>query len=764
MHIDLVIFCVEENPRSSVSGKITSDMPGRNRPSRASALPLRARNYEISYREPSSEIASDDTSSRSSRRLGQRPSRKRCRVSYNEKSSGSDEVDDSDKEPRGAARQDNQQRAKQQASSSSKQVARASKLPHRTFPKKASTPTNTKSVRDAKKGVVAEYTKEVNYDTWQLGGKVPPWQTLPYDILFHIFQYASYPLTLSPIAPNQPSIAWLLKSALLCKEFAEPALSALYYAPPLYPPSKIHRLLMSLHNQHERSFLNYRAKIKYLDLEAARVLSLKYEGRPPIQLAELVAVTPQLRGIGIHLISNSHSFNLVPPIPSKRNYQSSLYPALDNNNIHLIHWIWNASIGPGSSPLSSSGLKGLHQTSAFRTLKSLTFVNSTYLGEVERFTDAASVLPNLKSLTMKNVEIKEVQYLRLLPTNLESLSLSSCQELESSVVASFLRSHGGNLRDLVLDHNNSLDLAFVLQLAISCPRLERLKMDLRFYNSHVAFRDSDPAFDTLLTKEMIPTWPRTLQRLELFHLRKWDTVAAGNFFSSFVDSAKDLPDLRYMDIKASIGESNWRDRISFRNKWTSRMEKVFKRVSAPPDPRLRSIPIFMKHRKQFRNPTATDVKQGLVTVKKELSFSHLEVQSHGSTNPSSDSDMPLVSRLRSTQARDVNAPQVPRRRIPRHARKRPQRKRNADEDSSTEEDSALEDLDINAGSQHIVGDDDDKDLYIQGMCDVVRVAIDNLRPTEEQLGESDFLDEEISGDEDWVGDDDAHGGGGGYAW
>ena len=51
---------------------------------------------------------------------------------------------------------------------------------------------------------------------------------------------------------------------------------------------------------------------------------------------------------------------------------------------------------------------------------------------------------------------------------------------------------------------------------------------------------------------------------------------------------------------------------------------------------------------------------------------------------------------------------------------------------------------------------------VQGMCEVVEVRIDNLRPTETQVTEADFLDEERSGDEDWDGEDDE--GGGEYAW
>jgi hypothetical protein len=45
------------------------------------------------------------------------------------------------------------------------------------------------------------------------------------------------------------------------------------------------------------------------------------------------------------------------------------------------------------------------------------------------------------------------------------------------------------------------------------------------------------------------------------------------------------------------------------------------------------------------------------------------------------------------------------------------------------------------------------EIHIQGMCDEVDVRIDNLRPREEQFHESDFLDSEPSGDEDWAGVD-----------
>ncbi|KAI4244402.1 MAG: hypothetical protein L6R42_010465 [Xanthoria sp. 1 TBL-2021] len=166
----------------------------------------------------------------------------------------------------------------------------------------------------------------------------------------------------------------------------------------------------------------------------------------------------------------------------------------------------------------------------------------------------------------------------------------------------------------------------------------------------------------------------------------------------------------------------------------------------------------MRHRKEFHNTLTSDAKQGATESKQKVMtrLSHVEIQSGASTSISSDSDAPLASRLRSKRpaARSDSQISLQHTSRPIRRRRKPKRKRNSDDDSSTEEDSALEDLNLHDDSPRIPDDDDDQHLFIQGMCDVVRVAIDNLRPTEEHLNESNFLDDEISGDEDWVGDDD----------
>ncbi|KAL8644429.1 MAG: hypothetical protein Q9226_007769 [Calogaya cf. arnoldii] len=732
-------------------------MSGRRRPARAAALPLRTRN-RVSYRESSSGIETADDGSESGH--APRPSRKRQRISYNESSSESgEELESHDEQTAPFTGRPSRSRAPPQ------RAPRHSNGPSKSF-QPASSKKNRPSLgarrnRNRDTEISTKHVQEQDFDIPQLGGKVPPWQTLPYEILLQVFQYASYPLV-SEKFETTASVSWLLGAALLCKGFAEPAISALYYAPPLWPQPRVHRLIATLANQTEASSFNYRAKVKYLDIEALRVLVFKSHGREAVQLADLVSTTPQLRGIGLHLVTDDPAYGTlagsfaVGKTKKRTNQLTSIYSALDNNNIRLLSWTWNAHL---AIPHIADEFEDVYRKKAFQTLRNLYLINSGNSKDTEQFTVSTTVLPSLKSLTLQNCLLEEHGSLKSLPKSLERLAIINSPSTESSIFAPLLGTHGGKLTELVLNHNNSLNLAFLPQLASSCPNLKRLKIDLRFYNPFVAFRDLEPRFETLMTREMVPVWPQTLQRLELFHLRKWDRAAAETFFSSLVDSAAELPNLRHIDIKASINESNWRDRISFRNRWTNRIEKVFRRVSAPPDPRLRSISVFMKHRKEFRNTATSDAKQETSDSKPDVKkiFNHIEIPSGASTTISSDSDAPLASRLRSKRPQDrsdsQNSLQRPIRRRP-----KPKRKRNPDDNSSTEEDSALEDLNIDDDPQRIPDDEDDRELFIQGMCDIVRVAIDNLRPTEEHLMESNFLDDEISGDEDWVGDDDAPGG------
>ena len=618
----------------------------------------------------------------------------------------------------------------------------------------------------------------------QFTGKTMPWPTLPYHILIAIFDYASRPLVNDIFQPT-PSVNWLCSVALCCKAFAEPALSTLYYSPPLCPPNRAHRLLSHLEHHNNTSTFNYGAKIKYLEIEASSTMLHKFVGWEPLDLGALVSHTPQLRGIALHLFSDNLAWRKSGRsrgvTGSRAVYHRSMTTALQENQIMLQDWTWNHSLAKQShSAFPLAQMKEVHIMPPFQTLRNLTLVNYPS-GPIEKgrlcedmLAEAINLLPKLTDLHFHISSVSD-RLLSKLPHNLQLLEIVECPVLKSSSLDDFLATKGGNMRQLILDHNQSLNLSFLTNLAQYCPKLELIKADLRYFGSLNVTRDTDPRYDALLDGER-PTWPATLRSVELFHLRKWNLNNAELFFSSLTDSAKTLPDLRQIRIKASLDESGWRERIAFRDNWTGKLRRAFLRRSPPPNPHLKSIAAFNIFKLQQKKgktvvreqkpqtltrATATNLKNEDTTR-----ASRVEVVPRMKIKDASesDSDTPLVNVRRSTRAKtqreDVYTlsesspmrPKAPRRR----------RRRKGSDDSSSE-DSAIDDDGIHEPDSQRTSVDCGAQLYVQGLCNVVDVLIDNLRPTEEQLKEDDFLDDEVSGDEDWNGEDDMPGDNR-YAW
>ena len=630
--------------------------------------------------------------------------------------------------------------------------------------------------------------------TTRIPGKAMPWQTLPYHIWLSIFDYASRPL-ISDMFQPMPSINWLVHVALCCKAFAEPALSVLYYSPPLSPPARAYRLLEQLATQPVHSTYNYRVKIKYLDPEASGILLHKFAGQDPIDLGAFAAFTPQLRGIGIHLLSDNpklrKGLNLSRSTSGKGVYQQSLFVALEDHKVALHEWTWNQSLGKQTTSLS--GLREIHSKSPFQSLRNICFINydGSLLGKAtsreDMLAEALSILPNLTSLSFKMCSIVGDRLMPLLPANLEVLAIFDCAFLRSSALNAFLCVGGNNLRQLNLDHNIALNLSFLAELARNCPNLRHFRMDLVYFNTYATVKDSDPKYNVLFDEMERPSWPTSLETLELYHLRKWSLPLAETLFSSLTNAARSLPNLRQLRIKASLEASGWRDRVVFRDRYTHRLRHVFLRRSPPPNPHLRSIPAFKAFKKERSNnrgngrgPRRSLTSHPAARKEKPIAqLSHLKIIERAMKEDDSDSDLPLIKTSRIDPAEsDSDAPLLKLRRSTRSklqkedmhtlsesspqtgktSRRRRRRKGSAD---SSSEDSALDEDVVEPISQ---GHSDNEDeLYVQGMCDVVDVWLDNQRPAEEQLKEEDFIDDEASGDEDWNGDDDMPGEGG-YAW
>lgn len=574
-----------------------------------------------------------------------------------------------------------------------------------------------------------------------LGEKVPPWQELPYHILLEIFYYSYYPLDFFEPQP----ISRLLGTARLCRSFMEPALSVLYYSPPNTRANPL-RLIAHLESQTKDSALNYRAKVKYLQLDPRC---------SPKNVKKLLALTPQLRGLRllgltqrpVWLVSNS--------------VNNVIFQSLQFHHIALQEWEWDSCL---TGYKLHAPMVMMHSLKAFQNLRSLTLTN--YDGHVreDKIAEAINILPHLKSLSFKSSAIVDQKLLPLLPDQLEYFELESCPNVTSEIINTFLASHGQSIRQLILDNNWSLNLSFLADLAVTCPRVEYMRINLKsYYNKRI---DRTPRFESLLHLDKIPSWPRSLQHLELFHLRRWNLAAAEMLFSSLVNSAASLSSLRRLEIKASLEESGWRDRIMFRDRWTSQLKHIFLRVSPPPNPHLRSIGDFERYKcqsgnadKALSNESPKISKLALRTngISKRVSqFSRIAINPVNDDDQYSDSDVETedqqVGNRRSKRLKlqvDNHQPTPARNTAPlRHYNRRSK----GDDDSSTSEDSAIDDS-LEKDSDDESKGSDNKEFQIQGMCDVVNVTMDNLRPSDKDYNESHFLDSEVSGDEDWNGDD-----------
>ncbi|KAJ5373030.1 hypothetical protein N7517_005036 [Penicillium concentricum] len=581
-------------------------------------------------------------------------------------------------------------------------------------PRRAATTPNPKKPKRSKPSsqvgrVLHKRAKTDGDDPIFLGsGVIPPWQTLPYHILLDIFLRASYPLLDESRSARNDSVKWLVNVALLCRSFHEPALAALYHCPPLLPAYKSHVLLSLLARPQESLSMNYSSKIKQLHVEVEPVLIYKSGPYGYFDLAQLIEKTPRLHTVRLY---HKDDYTVgIPPwhiVQSKWTYPDTVFSALENRGIILRSWDWNSRF------LETDGLVQMmvemHSQRAFRGLRELKLLHFDNLNEETSATkeagllEALQMLPDLQRLDFIESSLVCGEILTNLPNTLRSLTLNNCDRLWSSDLTTYMSLHGTNLRELSLSHNRHLNMSFIQTLAQYCENLEIFKMDLSMHDAS-SYHDVEPHFEDLLVQTEIPTWPEKLQEIELTQLRKWDDATAEVFFTSLVNAAPKLRDLRRLVISAIL-KIGWRDRATFRERWIGLLEKVFLRRSMPPDPNLRSL------QKRSLKPTTS-------------------IARNGPDEPCAGVDDPRPSTADSGRLTSSK------RQSTRLAHQK------------------FNEIDDAASGSSLVGTPQPEAGKIQGMCDIVNIRIDNQRPTELQFNENDFLDDELSGDEDWDGNDD----------
>ncbi|EMC96549.1 hypothetical protein BAUCODRAFT_70750 [Baudoinia panamericana UAMH 10762] len=553
--------------------------------------------------------------------------------------------------------------------------------------------------------------------------RIPDWTSLPIDILREVLAYASLPRH-EQTRTASANVAWLLNAARVCRAFALPALEAYYQAPSLLTNLQPHHLLELL--RMEKKYTNYNAKVKSLFVDVRR-LAYSAPGKGLFDMSQLIPHLPQLHHVEI--------FHPIDEPPFRRSHQirwqypRDLFDTLAKAGTKLKTWRWHRAMLPFTNEDElCSFITQTHISTPYQSLAKLTFCDFNGNGEGEitgqpSLAIAISLLPSLVDLTFVSSEVVVDRFLEHMPKTLERLELTNCLELTSDMLHDFLATGASRLRELILNHNPALNLAFTTGLKVLCPKLEVLSMNLRYYSERVNSDDSKPLYENLLTNDEVPQWPSSLRRLELIHLQRWSAEAAQNLFRSLLVNAAELPDLRYLILHSHINIP-WRQRADFRDNWIDRLQRVFACRADPPNPHL-------------------DITFG-------RNLSHVEISpaktSAGDTEVFSDSSPerqhhtdPIVRRSRRV-AQAKPAPAV--------------MQLNHSEQQDDEDDEEEEEEEEEQGTE---------DFFIQGLCDLVDIRIDNQRPRENQFTEGDFLDSEVSGDEDWregndIDDED------GYAW
>jgi hypothetical protein len=677
----------------------------------------------------------------------------------------------------------------------------------------------------------------------QSEGRIPPWESLPYYVLVQIFTFAAYPLYDDKHWP-QPSVGWLVKTSQVCRSFTEPCLTVLYHTPPLIPSRKVHALNSLLALPPGKTSFEYHKKIRCLEVEVSQALSLTCRGRQNDEIPTLIPNLPLLEDLEFFHLDDRPPYRETAPRKAWK-YPDYLFTALDFARIRLRSWRWNTRFcGPNQS---FPDLEATHLQPAFRDLERLVFTNydqsddrdsedNTRVTNEEYLARAISVLPSLKSLGFESCSIVNEVLLPLLPDSLSVLSITNCAGITSDVLHPFLISHGSHLRELVLDHNQRLNLSFLPDLAMACPQLKIFKMDFKYYNKIDSYKDSEPKFEDLLLLHEVPTWPPKLQSIELVHLRKWDVEVADMFFRSLVNAAADLPQLRRLVLRVIL-RIGWRDRAHFRSDWINRLERVFLRKASPPNIELQSLSRWKAHkakveeetqkaRKALDDEADEDVVAWKIRRSPRTRLKEMKDAEHDASSKTLERQISqLVNRIRSPRNKEqsldeiqslagekyvegvhvvvwskkseaqvlVNLAQSQKRLIHKKRRTnrlselerldlsagkdRPVHHSHLGEDGSQDDESSdASSSDTDRSSDDDSRSDSDSDTYsesdgekespdvdqiqtrkegeiAQGMCSVVDIRIDDLRPAEMQFVEDDFLDEEASGDEEWDGDD-----------
>lgn len=448
-------------------------------------------------------------------------------------------------------------------------------------------------------------------------GRIPEWQNLPYHVLVKVMQYAAYPLYIGA-SRDTGSARWLLSTSQLCTSFHDACIGALMYNPPIFPAHRANWLVDLLKASardydvsaertsaisRKKLSLDYRPKVKSLDIEAKQIL-VKKAG---IDLEELLRYTPLLKKLRIYHNYDAWSKRYTWALPSHarsagRWSYGNLFQVLDQNKIVLDTFEWNGRFLLEDPLLSTLHDVSLHSKSLSRlrslTVRNLSLPDIAALNETiardnippgqdgqdiddkparliswrRRIIAALQASSELREVAFHDSNIIDDETLKDFPSGLQKLEVCDCAWIKSEGLQDYLRTKGISLTTLVLQGNQSMSLSFMSNLQTTAPRLQVLEVDLT-YHDPTSYKDTEPLFDELMSTGR-PSWPSTLQSITIGPLRNLTAEDAENFYQSLVDAAVNLPYLRVLQLRTILNVS-WRDRASLRQKWAGLFDETF---------------------------------------------------------------------------------------------------------------------------------------------------------------------------------------------
>ncbi|KAI3323905.1 hypothetical protein HD806DRAFT_77541 [Xylariaceae sp. AK1471] len=604
----------------------------------------------------------------------------------------------------------------------------------------------------------------------------PPWHTLPYHIWLRVFDFIAAPIrdTTSRIDDVAEAVSTLLSGARTCRATAEPALAELYKCPPFHrayfnksPQASFVQFLQTLALPPSETLIRYRPKVEIVRIDVDTFLSKKIGG-VQYTLKRVVQVLPRLSHLELYHPSDDPPYRDLSVHLRWKFAEDDLLEALEplpdgdhsagdrTKSIALKSWRWNSRLVPETLPLDR--LSEMHALPSFQSLRKLAYVNyqlpsltrfSARAGDsqeaqdsdmqaIAHLAESVSALPNLQHLVIESSTLANGSLLERLPKTLTHLELVNCWEVTSEDLSTFLLSHGNSLVHLTLRHCQSLSLAFLPVLGTSCPNLAHLEVDLSYFRHHASYADNKPEYATLLEVDEVPTWPSSIQSIEIINMRNWTREAAEMFFDSLMHNAETLPNLRRLEFKVILN-IEWRQRQEMRKSLADQMTRIFKRKSSPPQEQ-RTLRQSKEMSPEYSKETET-LKPTTRRSTRIADQSSTPVPPKGDALPLHERNLgkalPVRRSLRSLKSISSTF--------------------DADDEESSEDELSLG----HTGTRRSKGRTTvakkaglQNDEFIHGLCNVVDIQVDNQRPTERQYDMDDFLDAPEESDSEWNSDED----------